>query len=108
MIRDDVTEAIRAMLDESGTRVSFAVELVHEMDWQFKDNVEECVRRCRQYFNPQMYRYLPARAIPVAIRVSGRDLVSPILRRELTHAEDRIAAGPSPSAPGWWRAGGSG
>lgn len=89
MKRDPVTQAVQRMLDETDTRVEFAVELARELGWSFQHNTPECVRRCRQYFNGQMYRHLPAAAIPVAIRVSVQDRVSPILRRVLTHAEDQ-------------------
>lgn len=86
MSRDPVTRAVFQMVDEAGAVQAFSVELGRALGWSME--ADACVRRVRQYRNEQMYRHLPACAIPIAIRVSCRDYVTPLLQRALIRAED--------------------
>ena len=82
---DPITDAVRSMLDDSATRRDFALDMKDALHWRVSD--ADALRRCRQYFNGQHYRHLPAVGISIAVRVSGLDYVTPLLQRVALRAE---------------------
>ena len=82
---DPITDAVRAVIEDCDTRREFAAGMKAELHWRVSD--ADALRRCRQYFNGQHYRHLPAVGISIAVRVSGLDYVTPLLQRVALRAE---------------------
>lgn len=79
MDRDQVRQAVWDMLTQSGAHHDFGIAVKALFGWEISDAAS--VSRVSQWLNPRNPHQLPAAVLPLAIRVTGLDYVSPILLR---------------------------
>lgn len=95
---DDMRHALWAMVSETGTTRALALAIKARRGWRLSDHA--AVSRVSQWLSPSDDHEYPASEIVTAIRVTGRDYVSPILLREAMRTEiEREAQAPAARAP---------
>ncbi len=95
---DDVRHALWAMVAEAGATRELALAVKARRGWRLSDHA--AVSRVSQWLSPSDDHEYPASEIVTAIRVTGRDYVSPILLREGLRAEfDRDGSTTTARAP---------
>lgn len=82
---DEVRMALWAMVSETGKHAELAEAVADALGWTISPHSAQA--RVSQWLSPSDRHHFPASLVPLAIRVTGRDYVSPILHREALRAE---------------------
>ncbi len=80
----EMERAVRRMLDDSDTWTDFALACHAALGWEGSE--EAALSNISHWLRGDGRRHLPAKAILIAIRVTGLDYVSPLLHEEAYQA----------------------